>query len=115
MIDRAHNELLDRGLEDILQLSEMASVARRHLGGSASEVEVMQVTTGIIRELMNAGYAIVGNVAKDNEGILYIYSWGLGPADTTKRIEEEWGALGRMPNWRGVLARTHGGGTCSRT
>jgi hypothetical protein len=98
MNDAIRNELLDRGLDDILQLDEMASVARRHLGGSASEVEVMQVTTGIIRELMNAGYAIVGNVAKDDEGILYISSWGLGPADTTKRIEEEWGALGRMPN-----------------
>lgn len=93
-----HSELLDRGLEDILQLDEMASVARRHLGGSPSEDEVMRVTTEIIGELVDAGYAIVGDVAKDDEGILYISSWGLGSADTIKRIEDEWRALGRPPN-----------------
>jgi hypothetical protein len=98
MNDKIRNELLDRGLHDILQLDEMASVARRHLGGSPSEDEVMQVTTEIIGELMDAGYAIVGDVAKDDEGILYISSWGLGSSDTVKRIEEEWRALGRPPN-----------------
>ena len=94
MNDAIRNELLDRGLDDILQLDEMASVARRHLGGSPSEAEVMQVTTETIGELMDAGYAIVGDVAKDDEGILYISSWGSGSADTTKRIEEEWVPLG---------------------
>lgn len=98
MNDRPRYELLDRGLEDILQLSEMASVARRHLSGSPSEAEVMQVTTEIIGELMDAGYAIVGNVAKDDVGVLYICSWGLGSAGTIKRIEDEWRALGRPPN-----------------
>lgn len=98
MNDGVRNELLDRGLDDILQLCEMASVARRHLGGSPSEAEVVQVTTEIIGELLDAGYAIVGNVAKDDEGILYISSWGLESADTIKRIEDEWRALGRPPN-----------------
>jgi hypothetical protein len=93
----ARNELLDRGLDDILQLSEMASVARRHLG-SPSETEVMRATTGIVGELMGAGYAIVGDVAKDDKGILYISSWNLGSTDTIKRIEDEWRALGRSPN-----------------
>jgi hypothetical protein len=92
-----HSELLDRGLEDILQLSEMAGVARRHLGGSPSEAEVMRVTTGIIGGLMDAGHAIVGDVAKDR-GILYISSWGLGSTDTIQRIEDEWSTLGRPPN-----------------
>jgi hypothetical protein len=98
MTDEIRNELLDRGLDDILQLSEMAGVARRHLGGSPSEDEVMRVTTEIIGELVDAGYAIVGDVAKNDEGILYISSWGLGSADTIKRIEDEWRALGRPPN-----------------
>jgi|HubBroStandDraft_4_1064222.scaffolds.fasta_scaffold01964_1 hypothetical protein len=98
MNDGIRSELLDRGLEDILQLDEMAGVARRHLGGSPSEDEVMRVTTEIIGELVDAGYAIVGDVAKDDEGILYISSWGLGSADTIKRIEDEWRALGRPPN-----------------
>jgi hypothetical protein len=91
-------ELLDRGLDDILQLSEMTGVARRHLGGSPSEDEVMRVTTEIIGELVDAGYAIVGDVAKDDEGILYIASWGLGSSDTIKRIEDESRALGRPPD-----------------
>lgn len=98
MHDGVRNELLDRGLDDILQLSEMAGVARRHLGGSPSEDEVMRTTTEIVGELVDAGYAIVGDVAKDGEGILYISSWGLGSADTVKRIEEEWRSLGRPPN-----------------
>jgi hypothetical protein len=98
MTDAIRNELLDRGLVDILQLSEMAGVACRHLGGSPSEDEVVGVTTEIIGELVDAGYAIVGDVAKNDEGILYISSWGLGSADTIKRIEDEWRALGQPPN-----------------
>jgi hypothetical protein len=92
-----HNELLDRGLSDMLQLSEMASVAKHHLGGSPSEGEIMRETTGVISELMGSGYAIVGDVARD-EGLLCVQSWGLGAAETIKRVEDEWRALGRMPN-----------------
>jgi hypothetical protein len=97
MNDGVCNELLDRGLDDILQLSEMASVARRHLGGSPSEAEVMRVTTDIIGELLGAGHAIVGNVIRD-EGLLCVRSWGLGVSETIERIEDEWRALGRSPN-----------------
>lgn len=91
------NELLNRGLSDMLQLDEMASVARRHLGGSPSEAEVMQATTEVVGELVGSGYAIVGDVVKD-EGLLCVRSWELSTADTVKRIEDEWRALGRMPN-----------------
>lgn len=94
----ARNELLDRGLDDILQLSEIAWVARRHLGGSPSEAEVMRATTETISELMDAGWTIVGDVAKDDEGVLYISSWCLESAETVKRVEDEWRALGRLPN-----------------
>jgi hypothetical protein len=98
MNDGIRNELLDRGLDDILQLDEMASIVGRHLGGSPNEAEVMQVTTRIVGELVDAGYAIVGDVAKDDEGVLYVSSWSLESADTIKRIEDEWRALGRPPN-----------------
>jgi hypothetical protein len=91
------NELLDRGLSDMLQLSEMASVARRHLGGSPSEAQVMQATTEVVGELVGSGYAIVGDVIKD-EGLLCVRSWALGAAETIERIEDEWRALGRPPN-----------------
>jgi hypothetical protein len=91
------NELLDRGLSDMLQLSEMASVVRRHLGGSPSEEDVIRATTEVIGDLLSPGYAIVGDVVKD-EGLLCVQSWGLSAADTTKRIEDEWRALGRPPS-----------------
>jgi hypothetical protein len=69
------NELLNRGLSDMLQLDEMASVARRHLGGSPSEADVMGATTEVIGELLSPGYAIVGDVVRD-EGLLCVQSWG---------------------------------------
>jgi hypothetical protein len=91
------NELLDRGLSDMLQLGEMTSVAKRHLGGSPSEGEIMQATTEVIGELVGAGCAIVGDVVRD-EGLLCVQSWGLGVAETIQRIEDKWRGLGRMPN-----------------
>jgi hypothetical protein len=91
------NELLDRGLSDMLQLDEMAWVAQRHLGGSPSEGEIMHATTEVIGELVGSGYAIVGDVVKD-EGLLCVCSWGLSTADTVKRIGDEWRALGHPPN-----------------
>jgi hypothetical protein len=97
MSQTVRNELLDRGLSDMLQLGEMAWVARRHLGGSPSEPDVIRVTTEVISELLDSGYAIMGDVVKD-EGLLCVCSWELSTADTVKRIEDEWRALGGPPN-----------------
>ena len=82
----------------MLQLGEMASVARRHYPDAASEADVVRVTTDVISELLSSGYAIVGDVVKDDEGLLCVRSWGLSATDTVKRIEDEWRALGRPPN-----------------
>lgn len=97
MNEALRNELLDRGLSDMLQLDEIAFVAQRHLGGSPDEAETMRAATEAIGELVGSGYAIVGDVVKD-EGLLCVQSWGLGVAETIKRVEDEWRALGRMPN-----------------
>lgn len=59
MNQTVRTELLDRGLLDMLQLGEMAWVAQRHLGGSPSEPDVIQVTTEVISELLDSGYAIM--------------------------------------------------------
>jgi len=90
-------ELLDRGLSDMLQLGEMAWVARRDLGGSPDEADVIRATTEAIGELLSSGYAIVGDVVKDEEP-LCVRSWKLSATDTVKRIGDEWRALGRHPN-----------------
>lgn len=97
MNEALRKELLDRGLSDMLQLDEMAFVAKRYLGGSPSEGAVMHATTEVIGELIGCGSAIVGDVVRD-EGLLCVQSWGLGVAETIKRIEHEWRGLGRMPN-----------------
>lgn len=97
MTQALRNELLDRGLDDMLQLGEMAWVARRRLGGSPDEADVMRAATEAIGELLSSGYAIVGDVVRD-EGLLCVQSWGIGAAETIKRIEDEWHGLGHMPN-----------------
>jgi hypothetical protein len=89
-------ELLTRGMSDVLQLSEMASVAKRHLGGAPYEGEIMKATTSVIGELVDGGYAIVGDLVTD-QGPPFVRSWGLDAAATVTRIEDEWRALGRAP------------------
>jgi hypothetical protein len=75
----------------------MAWVARRHLGGSPSEADTIRATTEAIGDLLNSGHAIVGDVVKD-QGLLCVRSWELSTADTVKRIEDEWRALGHLPD-----------------
>jgi hypothetical protein len=96
MKENIRKELLDRGLSDMLQLGEIAWIARRYLGVPV-ESAVMRAATEAIADLLNSGYAIVGDVVRD-EGLLCVQSWGVSAAETIKRIEDEWRALGHMPN-----------------
>jgi hypothetical protein len=88
------DELLDRGLDDMLQLSEIAGVVRRHKEIALTESAVVSPTLEVIRELLDSAYVIAGNVVKDEEGILMVQSWGLRPGETIARIEKEWRELG---------------------
>jgi hypothetical protein len=97
MEDELRNELLDRALSDILQLSEMRSVVVRHLPIETDENGVQQATLGVIADLVESGAAIVGDVVRDTEGLLCIRSWELPPTAAVQRIEREWRALG-TPN-----------------
>jgi hypothetical protein len=91
------NELLDRGLSDMLQLGEMAHVARRHLPAASDERDVVAATLEVITDFLESKYAIVGDVRRDpDDGLLYVHSWALGPTDTAERIEREWLAIGRL-------------------
>jgi hypothetical protein len=91
-------ELLQRGLVDILQLAEIASVVRSHVAESSEDSDVLSETLEVITHLLASGYATAGDVVRDQDGLLHIRSWGLSPSDTVKRIEDEWRALGRLPN-----------------
>jgi hypothetical protein len=85
------DELLDRGLDDMLQLAEIAGVVRRyHDISPTDELTVVEPTLGVIRDLLESEYAIAGNVVKDGDGLLMVRPWDLGPSETIMRIEKEW-------------------------
>src|SRR4030088_1643205 len=96
MIDTLRNDLLVRGLSDMLQLVSMASAAREHLPDSADEGDVIRATLNAIQDLLESGDAIAGDVGQDPDGLLRVRSWGLSPSDTVKRIENEGHAIGRI-------------------
>jgi hypothetical protein len=98
MTDQIRNELLDRGLTDILHLPEIVSVVGRHLSMSVGDDSVMSPTLEAIRDLLDSGYAIAGYVTKNDKGLLQIRSWDMSPSDSVKRIECDWSELGRPPN-----------------
>ena len=92
------NELLDRGRTDMLQLGVIVSVVSRHLGRSMEDELVMESTLEAIRDLLNSGYVVAGYTARDGDGLLYVSSWEIPPADAVKRIEADWMELGRLPS-----------------
>jgi hypothetical protein len=57
----------------------------------------MAPTLQVIHDLLESGYVVAGQVAKDENELLYIRSWDLSPSETVKRIERDWSALGRPP------------------
>ena len=96
--NQIRNELLDRGRTDMLQLGEVVSVVARHLGRSMEDDLVMGSTLEEIRDLLESGYVVAGYTARDGDGLLYVSSWEIPPADAVKRIETDWVELGRLPN-----------------
>lgn len=89
-------ELLDRGLSDMLMLSEMASVAARHLGEPLDTPTVVRATVRVIVDFLESGDAIVGQVVRGPEGLLGVESWGLSATEAATRIESEWRAIGLL-------------------
>jgi hypothetical protein len=95
---RIRNELLDRGLTDILHLPVIVSVVSWHLGMDMADETVKEQTLEAIRDLLESDYAVAGQTVRDEEGIIQVRSWELPPADAIKRIDHDWSELGRLPN-----------------
>lgn len=89
------DELLDRGLDDMLMLSEMAGVAARNLG-EPLDAWGRSATLISIGSLLESEYAIVGEVVKGHDGLLAVQSWNLAPTDAVQRIDAEWRAIGHL-------------------
>jgi hypothetical protein len=97
------NELLVRGLSDMLQLSELISVTSRLLNLHPHDPEIMRPTLDVIFDLLDPGYAIAGDTIRDIDNFLYVRSWKLSPTETVTRIESEWRNLERPPNLGDVV------------
>lgn len=90
---------MDRGLADILQLSEIIGVVSRHCNKSVDDTALVTPTLEVIHDLLESGYVVAGQVATDEKtDLLYIRSWEMSPSDTVRRIEHDWRELGRTPN-----------------
>jgi hypothetical protein len=80
----------------MLMLSEMAGVAARHLDEPVGSQRTVTATLDVVRDLVESGKVIVGDVVREPDGLLAVASWGLGPRETTTRIRSEWTAIGRL-------------------
>lgn len=110
MSDAIRHELLDRGLDDMLQLAEVVSVVRRHLGLEIKDPGVRRATLKILRDMLDRGEVIAGDVDKDEKGVLCVRSWGLPSAETIEKIDRDWSSDRPMPNlgevvWCELMAR----------
>ncbi len=86
------DEILLLGLDDWIQASEIASVART-VGGARSENQVRALSIEIIRAVVQGGLMKAGNVTQDG-----FREWGQSPNDAVERIAGQWAALGRGPD-----------------
>jgi hypothetical protein len=97
-------ELLDLGLDDILQLSEIVSVVARYVGiGRHDEPAIIAPTLAAIRDLVEPGWAIAGDAVQDTEGYAVINGWALTPSEVIARIEKDWGELEKPPGLGAVV------------
>jgi hypothetical protein len=98
------NELLTFGLDDMLGLWWVVGVVADHVGVDTNDdSRVMHPTLDAIHDLLASNYAIAGGVERDNDGILFVKSWGMNAKDTVERIKREWEQLTAPPNLGDVV------------
>jgi len=96
MTARLEQEILNRGLNDIIQLAEIVSVARFNLGIEEGP-DLFAAVEDCLRALVGGRLAIVGDL-DDSGPPLVIRPWS-GNADAiVQRVIRDWKALGRAPN-----------------
>lgn len=86
------DEILLLGLDDWIQATEIASVARM-VGGATTEDEARELSIKIINEVVQAGLMKAGDVRQGG-----FHEWDLVANEALERIKREWSALGRGPN-----------------
>ena len=98
------NDLLSYGLEDILGLWWIIGVVAQRIGTDPHDQQrLITPTLDAIHDLIAAGYAVAGDVAKNDQGVLYIQPWGMSPSEVVDRIERKWRELTEPPNLGDVV------------
>ena len=100
------DDLLVRGLDDWVMLSEVEYLVRR-ITPDAGLDQVIRETAALVETLSSAGLVEVGDV-QEQSGFV---AWSLSPAETAARIRSEWSGLGRSLEMGDIcwLANTAGG------
>jgi hypothetical protein len=83
-------DLLQRGLTDIIPLSEMISVARRH--GFERLEDIRENVISSLATMLRDGWIILGD-AVEKDGLVRVHAWSLSPSDTVSRLRREWEKL----------------------
>jgi len=89
------DELLIRGLEDIIQIAEVISVAQM-VDDKNSEADMVSTVCDCIRSLVDQGLIVVGDLDTSSSP-LTIRPWRGDSNAIVDRINREWRALGRDP------------------
>lgn len=97
MTEEIKNELLNYGLDDLLDLGWVIQVTSRHIGVSPTDPAVVEPTLRVVAEMLESGHLVAGPTARNREDLLYVRSWGLSPQETVDRIRKDWSALDGMP------------------
>ncbi len=85
-------ELLRRGLDDWVDATEVAWVARS-VGGATSEAEVRDLSLRVLRELLGRDLMDVGMVTETG-----FTAWKIPVDQALQQIESEWLALPKGPD-----------------
>jgi len=84
------NALLLEGLNDMLSLGWIEQTVGTVEGKERNDPSLVQSVAEAIQELLEANFAIAGNVVKDPaDGLLMVRAWGLTSDATVERILRE--------------------------
>ncbi len=114
MSNSLEGEILSRGLDDIIQLSEIVSVARFKLGIEEGP-DLFDIVGKCLRVLVGETLAIFGDL-DESKAPLTIQAWSGDAEAIADRAVSEWKALSRSPGLAeiGWLELTDAGRTEAR-
>ena len=102
-IQHCVNDLLMRGTDDLIQASEVASVAIA-VGGATNQDEIREMSLAMIREVVRQKFMEIGDAIGIGSHPTHVFErvdfspWAIPFEAAMERVAREWRALGRNPN-----------------